>query len=58
MEVGDLTEPYESTDHNNKACYKLLYLKKRTEPHRANLKQDYLLASEHGIAKEKPGGNE
>jgi peptidyl-prolyl cis-trans isomerase SurA len=43
MDVGDLSEPYESTDHNNKACYKLLMLKARTEPHRANLKQDYLL---------------
>jgi len=43
MEVGDLSEPFESTDHKGKACYKVLYLKSRTEPHRANLKQDYLL---------------
>ena len=43
MKVGDLSEPYESTDHNHKTCYKILYLKSRTEPHRANLKQDYLL---------------
>ncbi len=43
MVVGDLTEPYESTDHRGKTCYKLLQLKARTEPHRANLKQDYLL---------------
>lgn len=43
MEVGNLSEPYESTDHNQKACYKILMLKARTEPHRANLKQDYLL---------------
>ncbi len=43
MEIGDLTDPYESTDHRGKACYKLLQLKARTEPHRANLKQDYLL---------------
>jgi len=43
MEVGDLTEPYESTDHKGKACYKLVQLKSRTEPHRANLKQDYVL---------------
>jgi peptidyl-prolyl cis-trans isomerase SurA len=43
MDVGDMTEPYESTDHNNKTCYKILLLKSRTEPHRANLKQDYLL---------------
>jgi len=43
MKVGDLSEPFESVDHNHKVCYKLLYLKTRTEPHRANLKQDYLL---------------
>ena len=43
MEVGDLSESFESTDHKSKACYKVLHLKERTEPHRANLKQDYLL---------------
>ena len=43
MEVGDITDPYESVDHNQKVCYKILQLKKRTEPHIANLKQDYLL---------------
>lgn len=43
MEIGDLSEPYETKDQNGKTCYKLLYLQARTEPHRANLKQDYLL---------------
>ena len=43
MDVGDISQPYESTDHNTKTCYKMLLLKSRTEPHRANLKQDYLL---------------
>jgi peptidyl-prolyl cis-trans isomerase SurA len=43
MQVKDLSEPYESTDHNHKLCYKIIYLKSRTEPHRANLKQDYML---------------
>jgi peptidyl-prolyl cis-trans isomerase SurA len=43
MKVGDLSEPFESKDHNNKTCYKILQLKNRIEPHRANLKQDYLL---------------
>ncbi len=50
MEVGDMTEPYESVDHNQKACYKILYLKTRTEPHRANLKQDYLLLQEMALS--------
>ena len=43
MQVDQLSEPYESTDHNHKLCYKVLYLKSRIEPHRANLKQDYML---------------
>jgi len=43
MEVNDISEPYESTDQNHKVCYKILLLKARTEPHRANLKQDYML---------------
>jgi peptidyl-prolyl cis-trans isomerase SurA len=43
MAVNDISQPYESTDHNHKLCYKILLLKARTEPHRANLKQDYML---------------
>jgi len=50
MEVGDLSEPFESTDHNHKVCYKMLYLKSRTEPHRANLKQDYMLLQNMALA--------
>jgi peptidyl-prolyl cis-trans isomerase SurA len=49
MQVGDVSEPFESKDHNHKVCYKLLYLKSRTEPHRANLKQDYLLLQEMAL---------
>jgi len=49
MNVKDLSEPYESTDHNHKLCYKILYLKSRTEPHRANLKQDYMLLQEMAL---------
>ena len=51
MDVGDISEPYETTDHNNKVCYKLLMLKSRTEPHRANLKQDYLLLQNMALQK-------
>ena len=53
MEVKDLSEPYESTDHNHKLCYKLLYLKTRTEPHRANLKQDYTLLQDLALMNKK-----
>jgi peptidyl-prolyl cis-trans isomerase SurA len=50
MEVGDISEPFESTDDNHKVCYKLLYLKSRTEPHSANLKQDYILLQNMALA--------
>jgi peptidyl-prolyl cis-trans isomerase SurA len=43
MEVGDISTPYESQDDNGKLCYKIIKLISRTEPHRANLQQDYLL---------------
>lgn len=43
MEVGDISAPYESQDDNGKLCYKIIKLTSRTEPHRANLQQDYLL---------------
>jgi peptidyl-prolyl cis-trans isomerase SurA len=51
MDVGDITEPYESKDHNNKTCYKILQLKTRTEPHRANLRQDYTLLQDMALEK-------
>ncbi len=43
MEVGEISQPYESTDDGGTLCYKMIKLISRTEPHRANLKQDYLL---------------
>lgn len=43
MEIGDISAPYESQDDNGKLCYKMIKLIHRTEPHRANLQQDYLL---------------
>lgn len=51
LEVGQMTEPYETTDIKGKTCYKMLYLKSRTEPHRANLKQDFVLLQEMALQK-------
>ena len=41
MNVGDYLEPALFTTHDGKQAYRLLYLKSRTEPHKANLKDDY-----------------
>ena len=43
MNVGDISEPYESKDENGKVIYKIIKLKSRIEPHQANLQQDYTL---------------
>jgi peptidyl-prolyl cis-trans isomerase SurA len=51
LEVGDITPTYETTDPKGKTCYKILYLKSRTEPHRANLKQDFVLLQEMALRK-------
>ena len=51
LEVGQISEPYETTDDKGKPCYKMLYLKSRTEPHRANLRQDFVLLQEMALQK-------
>ncbi len=43
LKVGEISDPFESVDKNGKIAYKVLKLKSRTDPHRANLDQDYLL---------------
>lgn len=41
MKVGEISEAFESVDKKNKKVYKIILLKSRTEPHKANLKQDF-----------------
>ena len=43
MKIGEISEPYETTDEKGNVVYKVIRLKSKTEPHRANLKQDYEL---------------
>ncbi len=53
MNVGDISEPYETTDLNGKICYKMIQLKKRIEPHQADLKTDYLLLQNMALQKKQ-----
>ncbi|MBN1953187.1 MAG: peptidylprolyl isomerase [Bacteroidales bacterium] len=46
MEVGEISKPFETTDEKGNAVYKVIRLKSKTEPHRANLKQDFELLKE------------
>lgn len=43
MQVGQLSEPVPMKTDENKDAYRLLYLKRKTNPHKANLKDDYTL---------------
>ena len=45
MQVGELSEPVPMKTDDNKDAYRLLYLKRKTAPHKANLKDDYTLIS-------------
>ncbi len=41
LKVGEISEPVIMQTNDGKKAYRILYLKSRTEPHRANLKDDY-----------------
>jgi peptidyl-prolyl cis-trans isomerase SurA len=41
MEIGEISEPVQIQDPRKKPGYRIIKLKKRTEPHRANLQDDY-----------------
>ncbi len=41
MQVGEISMPVLMETEDGKQAYRLLYLKKRTLPHRANLQEDY-----------------
>ena len=43
LKVGEISDIYESTDDKGNLVYKVIRLKSKTEPHKANLKQDYEL---------------
>jgi len=41
LEVGEVSEPAAMKTEDGKQAYRLIILKKRTEPHRADMKEDY-----------------
>ncbi len=43
LDVGEISDPYESADKHGKLIFKTVILKSRTNPHVANLKEDYSL---------------
>ncbi len=53
LKVGEISEPFESTDEKGRNVYKVIQLKSKTEPHRANLNQDYELLKQIATQKKQ-----
>lgn len=49
LKVGEITEAFKSEDENGKEVYKIIRLRNRSSPHRANLKEDYLVLKEMAL---------
>ncbi|HEX3010261.1 MAG TPA: peptidylprolyl isomerase [Bacteroidales bacterium] len=41
LKIGEISQPYESVDDKGKRIYKVSMIKSRSNPHRANLKDDF-----------------
>lgn len=53
MKVGEISAPVPMKTSDNKDAYRLLYLKKKTEPHKANLNDDYTLIREWALQQKR-----
>ncbi|MEW6467433.1 MAG: peptidylprolyl isomerase [Bacteroidota bacterium] len=54
MQTGELSQPTLTATRDGKEAYRILYIKSRTQPHKANLDQDWLrIQSDALIAKEE-----
>lgn len=53
LEVGDISNPVIFTNEEGKQGYRILQLRKRTNPHRANLKEDYNRIQNWALEKKK-----
>jgi peptidyl-prolyl cis-trans isomerase SurA len=53
LQVGDITEPFESQDENRKKIYKVIKIRSQSEPHRATIRDDYMILMEMALADKK-----
>ena len=53
MKVDEISEPVPMKTTNNKDAYRLLYLKRKTTPHKANLNDDYTLICEWALQQKR-----
>ena len=53
MKVGEISAPVPMKTSDNKDACRLLYLRKKTAPHQANLKDDYILIRDMAMQKKR-----
>lgn len=53
LKVGEISDPFPSKDDAKKAAYKIIKLISRTEPHKANLTDDYQLIQDIALEAKK-----
>jgi len=53
LKVGEISAPFEAEDENGKTVYKIVLLKAKTEPHTANLKDDYQRIQDLALEKKR-----
>lgn len=53
LEVGEVSSPVPMKTKKDKDAYRLLMIKKKTKPHRANLKEDYALVQQWTLQKKR-----
>jgi peptidyl-prolyl cis-trans isomerase SurA len=53
LKVGEISKPYQSIDDKGKPVYKMIRLKSKTSPHRANLTDDYQLLTDKALEDKK-----
>lgn len=53
LKTGELSSPFESRSTDNKVIYEMVRLNSKTEPHQANIKQDYSYLQELALNDKK-----
>lgn len=53
LKIGEISEPFETKDEKQKQVYKIVHLKTKTKPHKANLNDDYQKIQDTALAEKK-----
>ena len=53
MKVGQISKPYICKNHEGKDAARILWLKTKTQPHKANMKDDYSKLQDAAVQKKQ-----